>query len=148
MVKKRGRSAAFMRSINPYLRGKRAVKKRSTNVVRKSGRRRGRRSFFRRSRGSSSGGKMNWLAALAYGAIRSPVANRVTPTVASLGIIPADLADEAGMGAISFAAQKYGSGMIKDMGKAGLVIETARLAESFLGSRMSSSSATSSGMLW
>ena len=139
MVKKRGkrkgRSAAFMRSINPFLKRKRASK-RGSNMVRKSkrGRSRGR---------SSSSGKVGFIAPLAYGALRQPVANAITPAIASVGFIPANLADEAGMGVLSWVAMRYGNGMVREIGKAGLIIEIARLSEGFLAGRMPNTSVPS-----
>jgi hypothetical protein len=84
------------------------------------------RKGFRRAR--SSGGALGGviqLDAMAYGAARAPIANRL------IGYVPGNhpLKDEALMGVASWAAAKYGSGFIKQMGQKGLTVENARVGE-------------------
>jgi hypothetical protein len=90
---------------------------------------RARRSYFRmgaRRRGRSSQkldlGQLA-IAAGAYGVVRNPIANALGPVTDFLPL--GDYKDEVVMGAVSFAAAKWGKGLIKNIGKAGLTYELA-----------------------
>lgn len=98
---------------------------------------------FRRARrsGSSSGANVMGIAigGMAYGAGREYVSQKLAPLTAK---IPAgELADEVGMGILSWALatgkipviNKYS--VTKDIGRAGLAIESARVG-SYLGANM------------
>ena len=93
------------------------------------------RSFFRRrsrraSRSSGSTGRIIQPTAMAYGAVRGYAAGYIAPQIAKM--LPANLqqyADELGMGVAAWAAAKYGSGIIKQIGMNGLTVENARIGE-------------------
>lgn len=99
------------------------------------------RSFRRARRSGSSGANVMGIAigGMAYGAGREYVSQKLAPLTAK---IPAgDLADEVGMGILSWALatgkipviNKYN--VTKDIGRAGLAIEAARVG-SYLGANM------------
>jgi hypothetical protein len=127
--KRRGQSAAFMRSINPNLRHRRTSRK--LNKRRNSTMVKHRRMSKRRShRSSSSGGKQNifktLMYAAGYGLVRNPLANMTAPIVNKVVQTPYN--DHIGNGVVAFAAMKFGKGMIREVGKVALIAEAASAA--------------------
>lgn len=125
--KRRGRSAAFMRSINPFL------KKSKRSVTPMARRKRSGRKSSRRSGGSSNGSDrlMTILpAGAAYGFIREWASDKLSPLTSKIPL--GNIADEAGMLAVLWAARKYAfkkSGILRDAAKAGMYIEAARIGQ-------------------
>lgn len=116
--KHRGQSAAFMRSINPHLRHSRKSKlnKRSFTMVRHK--RKGRKSSV-----SRQGLMKTLLYAFGYGVVRNPLTNVTTPIVNKVIATPYN--DHIGNGVVAYAAMKFGSGMIREVGKVALIAEVA-----------------------
>ena len=96
---------------------------------RKSGRRTF-ASYFKRKGKSRSGNRESvqstMMGAAIYGAVRMPVAKYIDKWTS---YVPYGIGDELALGVVSYIAAKKGSGLIKNVGKAGLVIETARITE-------------------
>lgn len=67
------------------------------------------------------------IPAAVYGAIRAPVAKALDPVLAKIPM--GNVADEIGLGLVSYFAAKKGKGMIKKIGQVGLVVESARVGE-------------------
>jgi hypothetical protein len=92
-------------------------------------RRASRRFFggFRKKGRSKSGGGMSpesmLLPAALYGAARVPVANLMAPLTSKIPL--GGYSDEAVLGIASYIAAKKGSGMVKKLGMAGLIVEAA-----------------------
>jgi hypothetical protein len=126
-------------------------KKRGANNVARKRRSFSRRRVSRRRYGRSNNG-MSWSKILIggglYGAARAPLAAVTTPLVQKVGIVPSGYEDEVGNAIVSYLAMKYGSGMIRDIGHAGLIVETARVASSVSSGFLSGSTSTSSGTLF
>jgi hypothetical protein len=122
MVKKRrGQSAAFMRSINPHLRrGKSKIKSRTTTMRRRKSKS-GRRSH--KSYGSKQSLLKTLMYAVGYGVVRNPIANFTTPMVDK--VISTPYNDHIGNGAVALLAYKFGSGAIREAGKVALMVEAA-----------------------
>jgi hypothetical protein len=85
------------------------------------------KSVHRRYR-STSGTKLIHLDAMAYGAIRNFAANLVTPYLNSASPNTAMYNDNIAMAIISYGAARFGSGMIRDIGQKGLIVENALVA--------------------
>jgi len=135
--KKRGQSAAFMRSINPNLHRRKSKNKRGSKTMVKH-----RRKSAKRRSGRSAGQKQNLMKslvyALGYGLVRNPIANFTTPMVSK--VISTPYNDHVGNGAAAFAAYKFGKGMIREVGKVALIAEVASATTGFsFGSRAASS---------
>lgn len=102
----------------------------------------------KRKGGRKSGSKKvpmaTLIGAMAYGALRAPVNNFVKSKVPAIG---GELGDEIVMGALSFATANgmipivKGFKMSKDLGKAGLAVEGARIGE-FLASKFMNNNTT------
>jgi len=121
MVKKRrGQSAAFMRSINPHLRRGTSIKQGQTKM-------RKRKSVRRSHKSSGKQGLMkSLLIAAGYGVVRNPIASFTTPMVDK--VISTPYNDHIGNGAAALLAYKFGSGMIREAGKVALMVEAASAA--------------------
>lgn len=143
--KRRGQSAAFMRSINPYLHRGRSKNKRgqSAMVRHRRVRRVGRRS--RSSSGKQSLMKM-LLIALGYGVVRNPIANFTAPMVSK--VINTAYNDHIGNGVLAFAAMKFGSGMIKEAGKVALIAEVASAGTGFNFANLTGQASSSQGYVF
>jgi len=81
---------------------------------------------YRRSSKSSNPTTLIIPAAV-YGAIRAPMAKALDPVLAKIPF--GNVADELGLGILSYYAAKKGKGMIKKIGQVGLVVESARVGE-------------------
>jgi len=126
MVKKRkskksGRSAAFMRSINPYINKDKKIKSRSRQMKRRK------KGYSKRGSSSSVSPMKLLIGAMIYGAAREKVSNLLTPLTSKIPL--GDVTDEAVLGLISYYTAKKGKGVLKQIGQAGLSIEAARLGE-------------------
>lgn len=139
--KRRGRSAAFMRSINPYINKGKKIKSRGGQMRRKS--RSKKRSYSRK--GGFSPMKL-LIGSMIYGAAREKVSNLLVPVTSKIPL--GEITDEAVLGVISYYAAKKGKGVIKDIGTAGLTIEAARLGEYALSRVSNSNGTTSSGYVF
>ena len=95
----------------------------------------------RRARRSYGGdGLMTYLISGAiYGAARAPIANAIVPLSSKLPF--SGYNDEIAMMAASYAAMRFGPvGVIKNVGKVGLAIETASLVSQMTAGALSSGS--------
>lgn len=127
--RRKGRSAAFMRSINPYLNKRR--KSRSTRRgVTMPRRRKSRRSFRR----MSSGGLKPMQVLIGggiYGAVRSKLSNLLAPITSKVPL--GTIGDEA---VLFVAAQQLGKRMrdktIKSVASAAMAVEAARIGEAMI----------------
>jgi len=138
--KRRGRSAAFMRSINPYInKGKKIKSKRVKMAKRKK------KSYSKRKSGFSPMKLL--IGSMIYGAAREKISNMLVPVTSKIPL--GDITDEATLGALSYFAAKKGKGVLKDIGTAGLTIEAARVGEYAL-NRVSNTAAsgTTSGYVF
>ena len=70
------------------------------------------------------------ISAAIYGAGREKVSQAVLPISQKMGL--GSYSDEVGMGILSFVVAKYTKGMLKQIGKAGLTIEAARIGSQML----------------
>lgn len=118
--KRRGRSAAFMRSINPYINKGKKIKSRNRPTKMKK-----RKKSYSRKAGFSPMKLL--IGSMIYGAAREKVSNLLTPVTSKIPL--GEITDEATLGLISYYAAKKGKGIIKQIGTAGLTIEAARLGE-------------------
>lgn len=116
--KRRGRSAAFMRSINPFLKKKR---KGGYNKVAR------RKKSYRRGRSSKSSFTMPALVgAGVYGAVRGRLSAMIAPVTSRVPL--GTVADEVALLAASyFVAKKTGSGFINSVAKGAAIVEASRL---------------------
>lgn len=141
--KRKGRSAAFMRSINPFLKAKRSRSRRSVTKSKgvKMARHRRSRSY---SRGSSGFLGINMSAAagaIAYGAARQRISNIILPYTSWIPL--GAYADEAGMILLNSVLMKYAfkkEGLARSALRAGTMIEFARIGEQLVSGMSSSSS--------
>lgn len=90
------------------------------------------------------------LPAMAYGAVRQPVATQAVSLVG--GFLPlGEYTDEVVMGVASWLVAKNTSGFVRDMAIAGLVVENARVGETlskqFLGTGSASSSSVANNQV-
>lgn len=137
--KKRGRSAAFMRSINPFLKRKRKTKRGFSNVARRK-----KRSFRRGGRSTSGSMMKTLLGAGIYGAVREPISSAISPITARVPF--GTIADEGALLLINVWLAKRG-GMLGDLGKAGAIIEAARIGVAISdGSAFASGSSSSAAV--
>lgn len=107
---------------------KRTAKKKSTK--RRAKTRSVRQSASKKSRGRNmaKGNQLTKkaLAGAGYGFVREPI-NQLAKNIPVVG----NLADEVALGALGFMADKYGKGMIKQLGKAMIVVESYNLGRNF-----------------
>ena len=132
--RRKGRSAAFMRSINPFLKAKRSRRSRSkikSRRINKVARRKGRSKRY----GSFSGGFLGISmreagASMAYGAARQKMSNYIAPYTS---FIPAGaITDEVGMILANALLARYvfkKEGVIRSALRTGIRIEFARIGE-------------------
>lgn len=145
--KKRGQSAAFMRSINPNLRHRRTAKKlnkRGQTAMVKHRRKSGKRSH--RSSGTKGSFLKTLLMAAGYGAVRNPIANFTTPLINKVVATPWN--DHIGNGIAGLAAYKFGKGMVKEVGKVVVMVEVASAATGINFGNLTGQSQTSSGYVF
>jgi hypothetical protein len=114
--KRRGRSAAFMRSINPHLRNKRNSRK-----LIKGGNYMARKRHYRRSTSSSMGGKAIWSSVIGVGAYSLVWEPFVAPMIPLSGTTESLV--ELALGA--FLMKKRG--IVGDVAKAAVVINSYKL---------------------
>lgn len=131
--KRRGQSAAFMRSINPFLKKRRSVRGSSSFMVKRR----------RSGRGSKNFGlkKMSGLLVGAgiYGALRERISDGIAPLTSKIPI--GSIADEVVLLFAGSLVAKKTKGMLSDVGRAAAVIEASRI-----GVALSDGSAFSRGM--
>jgi len=86
------------------------------------------------------------LPAALYGAARQKVAVALSPFLSK--IPGGQIADELGMGLVSYMVAKKGKGMVKKIGLAGLTIEAAQAGQQLAagGFNMGSTKASNSGV--
>ena len=143
MKLKKGSQAAkaYMARIR-NLRGHTLTKSRG---VKKMPRRRRTRHRFARARryGRSRGGKGVMAIILGggiYGALRSYISSAIAPLTSKIPL--GNVADNIGMGIVSYFAYKKGSGIIKDAGMIGLGIESAMAANDLVTSGLGTNGGT------
>ena len=95
----------------------------------------------RRSNASNNPMKMI-LPAMGYGAVRGKVSQLIAPVTSKIPF--GNLADEIGMGVLSYYAAKKGTGMVKKLGQAGLIIESAQAGQTLVAGNLLGMSTTSS----
>lgn len=125
--KRRGRSAAFMRSINPNLVRKATKRKKTTMAKRKSTKRRSAKTsaitrIFARA-----------AAPMIYGAVREKTSNMISPYTAKLPL--GNVSDEAGMLAVGWGLKKFlfkKAGIAREIITAGQDVELARVGEAVM----------------
>lgn len=145
--KRKGRSAAFMRSINPYLNKAKATKFKTKRTMAKR-----RKSTRRKSYGRKSGSILGVntamaLGAIAYGAIRSKTSDMLAPVTAKIPL--GNISDEATMLIVTTLGKKFlvkKQGVLRDMLTAGQTIELARIGEAVISGdiKLGGSTSTSS----
>ena len=133
--KRRGRSAAFMRSINPRLK-----KKKSRSAIKlKRGYQMAKRRKVKKSRRTSKKSSILGLNAAAivapmlYGAVRGKTSALIAPYTAKIPL--GTIGDEVGMYALATIGKKYlfkKAGVVRDALTAGQVIEMARIGEALI----------------
>jgi fluoride ion exporter CrcB/FEX len=107
-----------------------------TKGVKKMARRRKSRGFRGRVKSYSRGHKSGLgvtalvLGGGIYGALRSYISSAIAPLTSKLPL--GNVADNVGMGIISYLAYKKGSGIIKNAGMVGLGIESAMAAQDLI----------------
>ena len=107
--------------------------------------RRGRFRKFRRSvsrsafrRGNRKGTSMGWgflVGAGLYGALREKVSNAIAPYTSKIPL--GNVTDEVVMGTLGYFAMKKGTGLFRDVGRAAMTIEAARLGETIVNGQLS-----------
>jgi len=139
--KKRGQSAAFMRSINPFLK-----KKKSSSVKRKLNKMRKKR----KSKSYKSGNGLKPMQILVgggiYGAARRYLDAFVKPVTSKIPL--GGIADEAGLFALMWVLNKnIKNKMVKQITIGGMAVEAARMGEAFSdGSAFSGISSNGAGL--
>jgi len=108
------------------------------------------RSFRRRKSGREGITKMV-LHGGAYGAIRGPVGNIVAPYAAKIPIL-GNYSLNAAMAVLDYLAYKKGSGIVRDIGKAGLYGESmlagGKLSSGVLSGAMNGISTSATTPVW
>jgi hypothetical protein len=112
--KHKGRSAAFMRSINPHLKHSRKIRKGGYHMAR-------RRKSYRRHSTSSMGGKALWSSVIGVGVYSLVWEPFVVPMIPLSGTTESLV--ELGLGA--FLMKKRG--IVGDVAKAAVVINSYKL---------------------
>jgi len=85
--------------------------------------------------------------AMIYGALREKASNALAPLTNKIPL--GNIADEVVLGVASYFLAKKGSGLVREIGKAGLVIESARIGEAIVNGQLSlggASAASDSGV--
>lgn len=91
------------------------------------------RGFKRRKSYSGATTKNVLLGAAIYGLAREKVAVLISPMTDKIPFLSQyGVADEAVLGLMSYMLAKRGNGIVKSVGQAGMVIESARVAEQAL----------------
>jgi len=125
-TKKKGRSAAFMRSINPFLKRKRSKSKLNGQSMAK---RRGRKRYSRKGSSISKKGLISVIVGgILYGASRKYISDKLSPITAKVPM--GAYSDNVVMAGVSYGAMKYGKKLpfgsyISEAGKVGLGVESA-----------------------
>jgi hypothetical protein len=117
--KRRGMSAAFMRSINPNLHST----KRGQTMARKKRRTSKSRRFGRK--GSRSLGWGFLASAALYGAGREKISTLIAPVTSKIPL--GTIADEVVLLVAGQQVAKRTSGMVSDLGKAAAIVEASRI---------------------
>jgi hypothetical protein len=101
---------------------RKAKSRRSYNFMRKA---------RRTNRSKGSGSMLLMLGgAMAYGALREKASNALAPITAKIPL--GNIADEAVLLGASYMLYKKTSGLPKEIGKAGMIIESARIGEALI----------------
>ena len=103
-------------------------------------------SYRRRKKGGYSKPESVILPSMLYGAVREKASIALAPVLSKVPL--GDVADEVGMGIISYFVAKKGKGIVKEVGKAGLTIESARMGEALASGSMFGSTAGTSNVLY
>jgi len=106
------------------------------------------RIFRRRRSGSSSGSSKGLLlGAVAYGAFREKISNMLTPITARIPL--GNITDEVALGVLAYYGQKKLSNpMLKNVCKAALTIEAARIGEALISGSMFNTGSTNAMYLY
>lgn len=128
--KRRGQSAAFMRSINPRLK-----KRKSRSIKLKTGAKMAKRKKAKRTSRRSSGkilgiNTASIVGPLLYGAVRAKTSALIAPYTAKIPL--GNIGDEVGMYALATLGKKFVAkkqGVLRDALSAGQVIELARIGD-------------------
>jgi len=148
--KRRGQSAAFMRSINPNIRKSRSTKRgQNTRMARRNRRSRKSRRMF----GSSKSGIKPLSLLLGggiYGAVRQKASDALAPITSKIPL--GNLSDEALLFGLGYLVHKKVSNkIVKDIALSAMAVESARMGEAIItgqvGLGSSSSNSSSSTLL-
>lgn len=121
--RRKGRSAAFMRSINPFL------KSRSTRRGQKRMAKKRRTHSFKR--GSSVGAMAVLIGGGVYGAARSKLSDAIAPLTSKIPL--GSIADEAALFGLGYlAARNIRNPLVKSVANACMVVEAARMGEAMI----------------
>jgi len=108
--------------------------------------------FVKRARRSGNkflgGNKIIQPDAMIYGAVRGLISNKITPYLNELSPQTAQYNDNIAMSVASFAAAKYGSGMIKSVGQKGLTVENALVAADLTNALITGNSKPVNNLSW
>ncbi len=109
--------------------------RRAASVARRGG---------RRAYKAMSGDGLTGIAVggAAYGALRGPVSDKIGAYVPKFA---GEWTDEITMGVLSYVAMKKGTGIVRNIGKAGLTIESARIGAALTAGLLGNSTGTSTG---
>ena len=157
MAKKRGMSAAFLKSLRKKhhlgeFKNKRAHSQISHSTTRgKTQMARRKRSRSRSFLKSAAGPMSVLLGGGLYGAVRQKASNALMPITSKIPL--GNIADEAVLFGLAYLVRKKVSNkIVKDMALAGMAVEAARIGEAVItgqvGLSASSSSSTSSNTLF
>lgn len=81
-------------------------------------------------------------SAMVYGGVREKLSNALEPVTKAVPL--GNVADEVVLGVAGYFAYKKGSGIVKELGKAALIIESARLGEAIINGQVNMGQSTSS----
>jgi hypothetical protein len=89
----------------------------------------------RKSTSSGNGGIMALIGgAMIYGAFREKASDAIQPLTSKIPL--GNIADEVVLGAAGYFAAKKGTGIVKEIGKAALTIEAARIGEAVVNGQL------------
>jgi len=101
---------------------------------------RAKKSYRKSSSSSSMNPNKVILPALVYGAVRVPIANVVSNFTKNIPL--GSLADNVGMGVGMYFLAKKGKGMVKQVGLAGLIVESAQAGQELVANGFSLNAVT------
>ena len=124
--------------------GKKTTTRRVNKVAKRRRTRTRTRSFFKRRSSRSKGLNLGTiiLGGAIYGAGRQYLSKAISPLTSKIPM--GNVADNIGLGVVSYFAATKGKGIIKDIGKAGLTIEAAMGGQDLMAGRINGNN----GLSW